>query len=194
MTSGSPTSAFPGATSPGSQPPVISPPVPAVTPSTPAVQNTPTTPIMPGLPPSQPFGKVSAMTKRQKTTVRFVADDGVSPPYAFSLCVYTVPIVQEERGKEESRHHHTHYLCHHGQQQRIAQPSLRKQASQSGTEEREHRASHQTTEKGLGRRRSGSARRQTRPAHGAPQTLRHHPERNAVQEARCIRLAILQAR
>lgn len=62
VTSGSPTSAFPGATSPVSQPPVISPPAPAITPSTPTVQNTPATPIMPGMPPSQPFGKVSAKT------------------------------------------------------------------------------------------------------------------------------------
>ncbi|KAK3524142.1 hypothetical protein QTP70_018232 [Hemibagrus guttatus] len=68
VTSGSPTSAFPGATSPGSQPPVISPPVPAVTPSTPAVQNTPTTPIMPGMPPSQPFGKKKGVKRKADTT------------------------------------------------------------------------------------------------------------------------------
>ncbi|KAK2827649.1 hypothetical protein Q7C36_018575 [Tachysurus vachellii] len=68
VTSGSPTSAFPVATSPGSQPPVISPPVPAVTPSTPTIQNTPATPIMPGLPPSQPFGKKGVKRKADTTT------------------------------------------------------------------------------------------------------------------------------
>ncbi|GAA6099473.1 bromodomain-containing protein 3a isoform X1 [Tachysurus ichikawai] len=68
VTSGSPTSAFPDATSPGSQPPVNSPPVPAVTPSTPAIQNTPATPIMPGLPPSQPFGKKKGVKRKADTT------------------------------------------------------------------------------------------------------------------------------
>ncbi|XP_027008457.1 bromodomain-containing protein 3a isoform X2 [Tachysurus fulvidraco] len=68
VTSGSPTSAFPGATSPGSQPPVISPPVPAVTPSTPTIQNTPAAPIMPGLPPSQPFGKKKGVKRKADTT------------------------------------------------------------------------------------------------------------------------------
>ncbi|XP_060746292.1 bromodomain-containing protein 3a isoform X3 [Tachysurus vachellii] len=68
VTSGSPTSAFPVATSPGSQPPVISPPVPAVTPSTPTIQNTPATPIMPGLPPSQPFGKKKGVKRKADTT------------------------------------------------------------------------------------------------------------------------------
>ncbi|XP_034167267.2 bromodomain-containing protein 3a isoform X1 [Pangasianodon hypophthalmus] len=68
VTSGSPTSAFPGATSPSSQPPVISPPVPAITPSTPAVQNTPSTPIMPGMPPSQPFGKKKGVKRKADTT------------------------------------------------------------------------------------------------------------------------------
>ncbi|KAF4077114.1 hypothetical protein AMELA_G00204370 [Ameiurus melas] len=68
VTSGSPTSAFPGATSPVSQPPVISPPAPAITPSTPTVQNTPSTPIMPGMPPSQPFGKKKGVKRKADTT------------------------------------------------------------------------------------------------------------------------------
>lgn len=61
----SPTAVFPGAISPSSQTPVISSPtVPAVTPTTPSVQNLASAPLVPGIPPTQPIVKVSPGTKR----------------------------------------------------------------------------------------------------------------------------------
>ncbi|XP_066501233.1 bromodomain-containing protein 3a isoform X2 [Hoplias malabaricus] len=68
VSSGSPTSAFPGATSPGPQTPVISPAVPTITANTPPVQNTTPASIMPGMPPSQPLIKKGVKRKADTTT------------------------------------------------------------------------------------------------------------------------------
>uniref|UniRef100_A0A8C1J730 Bromodomain containing 3a n=1 Tax=Cyprinus carpio TaxID=7962 RepID=A0A8C1J730_CYPCA len=69
VSSGSPTSVFPGATSPSSQTAVVSPaPVPTITPSLPAVQNTTTPAMIPGMPPSQPNLKKGVKRKADTTT------------------------------------------------------------------------------------------------------------------------------
>ncbi|XP_066501234.1 bromodomain-containing protein 3a isoform X3 [Hoplias malabaricus] len=68
VSSGSPTSAFPGATSPGPQTPVISPAVPTITANTPPVQNTTPASIMPGMPPSQPLIKKKGVKRKADTT------------------------------------------------------------------------------------------------------------------------------
>ncbi|XP_062868155.1 bromodomain-containing protein 3a [Trichomycterus rosablanca] len=65
----SPPTVFPGATSPSSQTPVISSPtVPAVTPSTPSVQNPASAPLVPGMPPSQPIVKKKGVKRKADTT------------------------------------------------------------------------------------------------------------------------------
>ncbi|XP_067231810.1 bromodomain-containing protein 3a isoform X2 [Chanodichthys erythropterus] len=69
VSSGSPTSVFPGATSPSSQTAVVSPaPVPTITPSLPAVQNTTAAAMIPGMPPSQPMSKKGVKRKADTTT------------------------------------------------------------------------------------------------------------------------------
>ncbi|XP_026090822.1 bromodomain-containing protein 3-like isoform X4 [Carassius auratus] len=69
VSSGSPTSVFPGATSPSSQTAVVSPaPVPIITPVLPAVQNTTTAAMIPGMPPSQPNLKKGVKRKADTTT------------------------------------------------------------------------------------------------------------------------------
>ncbi|XP_048021679.1 bromodomain-containing protein 3a isoform X2 [Megalobrama amblycephala] len=69
VSSGSPTSVFPGATSPSSQTAVVSPaPAPTITPSLPAVQNTTAAAMIPGMPPSQPMSKKGVKRKADTTT------------------------------------------------------------------------------------------------------------------------------
>ncbi|XP_005161205.1 bromodomain-containing protein 3a isoform X2 [Danio rerio] len=69
VSTGSPTSVFPGATSPSSQTAVVSPaPVPAITPSIPAVQNTTAAAVIPSMPPSQPTVKKGVKRKADTTT------------------------------------------------------------------------------------------------------------------------------
>ncbi|XP_058613378.1 bromodomain-containing protein 3a isoform X2 [Onychostoma macrolepis] len=69
VSSGSPTSVFPGAASPSSETAVVSPaPVPTITPSVPAVQNTTTAAVIPGMPPSQPTIKKGVKRKADTTT------------------------------------------------------------------------------------------------------------------------------
>uniref|UniRef100_A0A672SAG1 Bromodomain-containing protein 3-like n=1 Tax=Sinocyclocheilus grahami TaxID=75366 RepID=A0A672SAG1_SINGR len=69
VSSGSPTSVSPGATSPSSQTAVVSPaPVPTITPSLPAVQNTTTAAMIPGMPLSQPNLKKGVKRKADTTT------------------------------------------------------------------------------------------------------------------------------
>ena len=60
---------------------------------------------------------------------------------------------------------------------------------------REHGAAHQAAQEGAGGGGGdGAARHQEGPPHGAAALLRGHPEGDAVQEARGVRLALLQAR
>ncbi|XP_058613379.1 bromodomain-containing protein 3a isoform X3 [Onychostoma macrolepis] len=69
VSSGSPTSVFPGAASPSSETAVVSPaPVPTITPSVPAVQNTTTAAVIPGMPPSQPTIKKKGVKRKADTT------------------------------------------------------------------------------------------------------------------------------
>ncbi|KAA0719952.1 Bromodomain-containing protein 2 [Triplophysa tibetana] len=69
VSSGSPTSVFPGAASPSSQTAVVStPPAPTITPNMPAVQNTTPTATIPGIPPSQPVVKKKGVKRKADTT------------------------------------------------------------------------------------------------------------------------------
>ncbi|XP_056587358.1 bromodomain-containing protein 3a isoform X2 [Triplophysa dalaica] len=69
VSSGSPTSVFPGATSPSSPTAVVStPPVPSIPPNMPAVQNTTPPATIPGIPPSQPVVKKGVKRKADTTT------------------------------------------------------------------------------------------------------------------------------
>lgn len=101
VSSGSPTSAFPGATSPGPQTPVISSPaVPTITPSTPAVQNTTAASMMPAMPPSQPVIKKGVKRKADTTTPTtsaITASRSESPP----------PLCESKQGKVASRREST---------------------------------------------------------------------------------------
>ncbi|XP_072517982.1 bromodomain-containing protein 3a isoform X2 [Salminus brasiliensis] len=101
VSSGSPPSAFPGATSPGPQTPVISSPaVPTITPSTPAVQNTTAASIMPGIPPSQPVIKKGVKRKADTTTPTtsaITASRSESP----------TPLCEGKQGKVASRREST---------------------------------------------------------------------------------------
>ncbi|KAK2872570.1 hypothetical protein Q8A67_022467 [Cirrhinus molitorella] len=100
VSSGSPTSVFPGATSPSPQTPVVSPaPVPTITPSLPAVQNT-TTAMIPSMPPSQPTVKKGVKRKADTTTPTtsaITASRSQSP----------IPIAEGKQGKVASRREST---------------------------------------------------------------------------------------
>ncbi|KAI4888743.1 hypothetical protein NFI96_010444 [Prochilodus magdalenae] len=102
VSSGSPPSAFPGATSPSPQTPVIScPAVPTITPSTPIVQNTTAAPIMPAMPPSQPVIKKKGVKRKADTTTpttsAITASRSESP----------TPLCEGKQGKVASRREST---------------------------------------------------------------------------------------
>ncbi|XP_050949981.1 bromodomain-containing protein 3a isoform X2 [Labeo rohita] len=100
VSSGSPTSVFPGATSPSPQTPVVSPaPVPTITPSLPAVQNT-TPAMIPSMPPSQPTVKKGVKRKADTTTPTtsaITASRSQSP----------TPLSESKQGKVASRREST---------------------------------------------------------------------------------------
>ncbi|XP_042634796.1 bromodomain-containing protein 3-like isoform X3 [Cyprinus carpio] len=102
VSSGSPTSVFPGATSPSSQTAVVSPaPVPTITPSLPAVQNTTTPAMIPGMPPSQPNLKKKGVKRKADTTTpttsAITASRSQSP----------TPLSEGKQGKVASRREST---------------------------------------------------------------------------------------
>ncbi|XP_052444337.1 bromodomain-containing protein 3a isoform X2 [Carassius gibelio] len=101
VSSGSPTSVFPGATSPSSQTAVVSPaPVPTITPSLPALQNTTTAAVIPGMPPSQPTIKKGVKRKADTTTPTtsaITASRSQSP----------TPLLESKQGKVASRREST---------------------------------------------------------------------------------------
>ncbi|RXN26927.1 bromodomain-containing 3-like isoform X1 [Labeo rohita] len=101
VSSGSPTSVFPGATSPSPQTPVVSPaPVPTITPSLPAVQNT-TPAMIPSMPPSQPTVKKKGVKRKADTTTpttsAITASRSQSP----------TPLSESKQGKVASRREST---------------------------------------------------------------------------------------
>ncbi|XP_016410264.1 bromodomain-containing protein 3-like isoform X5 [Sinocyclocheilus rhinocerous] len=102
VSSGSPTSVSPGATSPSSQTAVVSPaPVPTITPSLPAVQNTTTAAMIPGMPLSQPNLKKKGVKRKADTTTpttsAITASRSQSP----------TPLSEGKQGKVASRREST---------------------------------------------------------------------------------------
>ncbi|XP_048021682.1 bromodomain-containing protein 3a isoform X5 [Megalobrama amblycephala] len=102
VSSGSPTSVFPGATSPSSQTAVVSPaPAPTITPSLPAVQNTTAAAMIPGMPPSQPMSKKKGVKRKADTTTpttsAITASRSQSP----------TPLLEGKPGKVASRREST---------------------------------------------------------------------------------------
>ncbi|XP_051732774.1 bromodomain-containing protein 3a isoform X4 [Ctenopharyngodon idella] len=102
VSSGSPTSVFPGATSPSSQTAVVSPaPAPTITPSLPAVQNTTAAAMIPGMPPSQPMSKKKGVKRKADTTTpttsAITASRSQSP----------TPLLEGKQGKVASRREST---------------------------------------------------------------------------------------
>lgn len=101
VSSGSPTSVFPGATSPSSPTAVVSPAlVPTITPSVSAVQNTTTAVVIPGMPPSQPSIKKGVKRKADTTTptTSAITASRSQSPTAFS---------EDKQGKVASRREST---------------------------------------------------------------------------------------
>ncbi|XP_067278835.1 bromodomain-containing protein 3a isoform X2 [Pseudorasbora parva] len=101
VSSGSPTSVFPGATSPSLQTAVVSPaPAPTIATSLPAVQNTTAAAIIPSMPPSQPVVKKGVKRKADTTTPTtsaITASRSQSPS----------PILEATQGKVASRREST---------------------------------------------------------------------------------------
>lgn len=105
------------------------------------------------------------------------------------------PCAVSEKGSEaESWHHHPHHVCHHCQQERVPHAALGPQTGQNHRAQGERRPPHQTTKERPGGWRGPSARREEGQTLWAPQVLWQHPQGDALQEARSLCMALLQAR
>jgi hypothetical protein len=77
-----------------------------------------------------------------------------------------------EKGREaESRHNHTHNICHHCQPERVAPTIIGAQAGQGCSPTGEWGPAHQATQERPGGRRGATARGQEGQAVRAPATL-----------------------
>ncbi|XP_067278836.1 bromodomain-containing protein 3a isoform X3 [Pseudorasbora parva] len=102
VSSGSPTSVFPGATSPSLQTAVVSPaPAPTIATSLPAVQNTTAAAIIPSMPPSQPVVKKKGVKRKADTTTPTTSAITASRSQSPS------PILEATQGKVASRREST---------------------------------------------------------------------------------------